>query len=574
MYFHISNIQITTSIIFKIFRVMDDNSWVNKINIIDSFGVSYNFQIKTKDKFKTTLGALFTILYYLVILILFFQLGEDVYKREKPKVSLNTDIKNYQEVQLSNKNFTYAYRVEDKTGLQVKDRSKFYQKVLYFHYEMVNGTWNNLLEKYLPEFKCSEISYNDERERYFNISLENWNCIDFDNIKLGGNWDGNFVYGLEILTMQCQNGTDQICSSKEEINNFFSPEVQGNRIFYSDLSMEIYPSMDDYEAPLKTHLVNNYELLNMGLIKRNIKTFKSTKMVNDIGWFLPDYLNQELILSTDTTFRDFTFKNPENSFQLFDQFLYLGRKVDTYNRSYYKIQEAIAAVGGFSRILFIILNFIFFYAAQTYRSLFLISNLFNGKEEINICKNKYRPVFNNSNRNNTFNNSEVNRLNFARKDFRKNFLVNLNNFESINKNILRSESKIDVSNISNVKSESKTKIYKNKMVATIVKKNTDKQANIIYYKDYFIYKYFCCIKNNNADLKTHLNMIKDYQSYFSRCLDVFTYFNTLNEFKNLKRMLLSKQERENLEMRKHKIKDKLNITKIESKINRIVKNVT
>ena len=38
--------------------------------------------------------------------------------------------------------------------------------------------------------KCSELPYFIEKQETFNTSLENWNCIDFDDVYLGGNWDG------------------------------------------------------------------------------------------------------------------------------------------------------------------------------------------------------------------------------------------------------------------------------------------------------------------------------------------------------------------------------------------------
>jgi hypothetical protein len=567
---------------------MDDKGWTNTLNKLDSFGVSYNFQINSKDKFKTTLGALFTLIYYLVILILFLELGKDVYERTKPKVSLNTDIKDYQAVQLSNKNFTYGYRVEDNDGLQLIEDTKFQQKVLFFQYEIKNGSWNNLIFQYLPRKKCSEIPNYKEKEAYFNISLESWNCIDFDNITLGGNWDGNFVYGLEIKTEQCQNDTSSnvICSSQEEIKNYFSPEGQGRRIFYSDLSMEVYPSMDDYNAPLKTHLVNNYELLNIGLNKRNVKTYKSTQMINDIGWFFPDYLTQDLIISTETIFHDFTFKS-EKSIQLFNQYLYLGRKVDTYNRSYYKIQEALAAVGGFSRILFIFLSLFFNYAAQTYRSLFLLSNLFyeNENEEIKKTDNKNLNITvtnNNLNSNNACNNSDLNRLNLFNNEFnRKKFLVNstnMTNMESKNKFVMRTEGKTDNnnSNLVNIKSENnniKNKneiVNKKKVFETDVQINSIKKPVKILFLDFFKAKY-CCIKNKNQNVNNTLIMIKDYQSYFSRCLDILTYFKIQNEFRNFKHILLDEQQRDMIEVQNHnKIYEKFgrNISLDVSKLNK------
>lgn len=562
---------------------MEEKSWVNTLSQVDSFGIGYNFQINTKDKFKTTLGAMLTIIYYLVILILFLELGEEVYKRKKPKVSLNTDIAPYQEVRLSNQNFTYAYRVEDNDGIQIIDDSKFKQQVKYFHYRIINGTWESVVQKILPRKRCPEIENYKDKELYFNISLENWNCIDFDNITLGGNWDGNFVHGIEIGTLQCENATDlnggsqltKFCASQEEIRQMFSPEAQNKRIFYSTLSAEVYPSMDDYDAPLKTHLINNYELLNIGLTKRNIKTYKSTQMVNDVGWFFPEYLNQDSIVSTDTVFHDFTFKS-EKAIHLFDQFLYLGRKVDTYNRSYYKIQEAVAAVGGFSRILFILLNLMYFYAGQTYRNLYLLSNLFyESEDEINNdfktknFENKIRNVTNNcnSNSNNICYNSEFNRINLFDHNLeikKKKFIVNSNNIEIKRK--IESEIKMNLNNLENIKRENKTVIKKFSSLTNQMNFPSRKYVRI-FYMDYFIAKYFC-IKNRNFNVNKHLEMIKEYKKYFSQCLDILTYFKIQNEFKNIKEMLLDEQQREMIESQNHK----LNYSIIKSKFSEYKEN--
>jgi hypothetical protein len=115
----------------------------------------------------------------------------------------------------------------------------------------------------MPNRKCKDLPYTQEKEQTFNISLESWYCLDFDNVTLGGNWDGNFVYGFEIFTKQCDENKN--CSSDEEIKNFFSTPDDPERLFYSDLSLDVYPSMDNFESPLKTNLVNRYEILSLSL---------------------------------------------------------------------------------------------------------------------------------------------------------------------------------------------------------------------------------------------------------------------------------------------------------------------
>ena len=78
-----------------------------------------------------------------------------------------------------------------------------------------------------------------------------------------------------------------------------SPDNNTARIFYSDLTLEVNPSMDNFETPLKSNLATRYDVLNLGLSKRKITTFKLTSIVNDIGWLLSD-IQEESFYSIDT----------------------------------------------------------------------------------------------------------------------------------------------------------------------------------------------------------------------------------------------------------------------------------
>ena len=80
---------------------------------IDVFGIGYNFQVNGRDKFKTLSGVIMTIFYAIIFSALFMGFGIDLYQRKRPKVSSNTKIQDFEEIPLSNKNFTYAYRIED-----------------------------------------------------------------------------------------------------------------------------------------------------------------------------------------------------------------------------------------------------------------------------------------------------------------------------------------------------------------------------------------------------------------------------------------------------------------------------
>jgi hypothetical protein len=363
-------------------KIAKDNSFFKKLDI---FGISYNFLVNGNTKFKTNTGAMITIIYSLILCTLFMGFGVDLYERKRPKVSFNSQLEAYKEIKLTNQNFTYAYRIEDKDGLMKIDEKKIIQQVLYYHYVIENGGWKKKFEKILPNKRCSELTYTKEKEKAFDISLEKSFCIDFDNMIMGGNWDGNFVYGILIYTNQCKSEKGIICDSREEIKNLISPENSTNAVFYSDLSLEVDPSMDNFETPLKTSFVNRYELLNLGLSKRKVQTFKATTIVNDQGWLLSD-IYEETVLSSDSIFPDFTLKDIWGQDLLYTQLIYYGRKQETYFRNYTKIQEVFAHIGGFSKLFYIVISSLYTITLDAYRNLYLISNIPVEVEKLQILQ--------------------------------------------------------------------------------------------------------------------------------------------------------------------------------------------
>lgn len=596
--------------------------FLNAVSSIDSFGINFNFQVNGNEKLKTASGAMITIIYVIILVGLFMGFGIDLYERKKPKVSLNTDAKEYSEVKLSNKNFTYAFRLEDKWGQKIDDKSKVYNEIGYIHSVNENGTWNQYSEKKLPITNCSELPFTKMKEEYYNISLKDWNCINFDNLTLGGNWDGNFVYGLIIYTKQCTNDTNRICSSKEDIKKIISLDDEPSALFYSDLSLEIFPRMQEIDSPLKTNFVNRYEILNLGLYKRKVQTYKITNMVNDVGWFFPEIKNEDSIVSSDFVLSDFTFKPTWTIDILYTQIIYLGRKIDTYNRSYVKIQEVFASIGGFSRICFFLINCLYRYLADTNRSLYLLSNIsFEYQESNQNNVNDVRSIhFNKCSSFAKLDNSLDANFEIKTKEKQDKKILNkiklpplktdslynsksslkmvqldFDQFNNISNNkILKNEENLDVNlpisensdsifkkcsiskyrsnnTFNNINAPHNT--IKNKLneklpissTTTMKKLNkflnskSEERNESVNFID-LIKKKICCLKLNKKGNFYKINNYSQCKLYLNKYLDILNYFKFLNEFKNLKKLLLDKSERQKLKLNKPIIKDKLDIS--------------
>jgi hypothetical protein len=277
------------------------------LNQLDIFGTEFSFLIDGNRTYKTSTGAWITLFYILIVLGLFFGFGIDLYQRKNPKVSMSSVNLPYEPVKLSNQNFTYAYRIEDIDRIMQLDESIALLKVYYKMYEVVNGSWVPLRDSVIPAKRCYDLPGYEEKEKIFNISLQSWFCVDFDNKTWGGNWDGNFVNLYQINVEVCTNSTsNNTCATKEEIISKFSNDKTGGNLFFSDLSLYVQPALNNYEKPIATTLVNNYQMLNLDITKRKIQTYRITAIDNDVGWFFEDIIH-EYVINTNDILTDFSF---------------------------------------------------------------------------------------------------------------------------------------------------------------------------------------------------------------------------------------------------------------------------
>ena len=515
---------------------------------IDFFGLSYNFNIDGEETHKTNSGAFFTIFYFVIIIGLFFGFGVDLYQRKRPKVSNSNKIVDYQETMLSNNNFTFAFRVEDRTGAMIQNDSIVSLELTYFYYIMgKDGAWKSIFSDILPFKKCGEFNLTKEKEVFYNISLASWYCVDFDNFKIGGNWDGNFVYGLIVNTKQCQYSKNKTCLKEDDLKLSFQDELTGSNYFYSFLYMEALPEMDNFEKPINTHLINKYDLLNLKLTKRSIHFYKQVTAENDKGWFISDLENLNYY-SSDSIISDFSLKEEFSQDVLYTHLIYLRNKIDIYNRSYTKIQEVIANIGGFTKIFFSILSYIYLYLGKVLKNTFLIKKIESGVyEDYEFKRNEEKINMSSSinklnlkeNFNNTFNKNHNNIFPHFRVDLPQNspnILISKNN-------VLLKE------NVINPIKQFKINFFekKNDPVIYLKKINYQNNNNISSRKilnqdehkfnllNLSFFRNFC--KKRQALENLHYKLFYKFTAYFEGNTDIIHYMKMCIEFQNMKKIL-------------------------------------
>jgi hypothetical protein len=315
-------------------------------------------------------------------------------------------------------------------------------------------------------------------------------------------WDGNFVNLFQINVEVCMNSTsNNTCSTKEKIQNKFQNDKSGGNLFFSDLSLFVQPSLNDYEKPIATTLVNSYQMLNLDITKRKIQTYKITAIDNDVGWFFEDF-KYEYVINTNDILTDFSFKDRWTQPVLYNSFQYMRKKVETYRRSYIKIQEVFAAIGGFSKFFYTVLLLIFNKVRRAYNNLILMDYIPFNEDSLKDRKAQ-------------FSLDQVDKRIFT------------NNFISQN-----------VTTKPIVANKPETVPLKSKFT----------------YCDYLCHS--VCKKKGKAALAyKKLDNFNKYKAYFLKKLDITSYFDIHHKLSLLKKILLSKDNRFMIKFIKLKLKN-------------------
>ena len=497
------------------------------------FGLKFELLKDGQKILKTRTGAKFTFLYFIIILGMFFFFGIDLYLRKNPKVSVNNIVSDdYENLYLNNSNATLAFRIENING-QFYDNNTILQGFnLTIQSLKLNslGQWLLLNETPVQLIMCTDLSNIDEIQENYNRDLTSWYCIDFDDIKyLGGNWDGNFIRFLQIDVLQCTNSTfnNNSCAPLDIIKTEINNDVTHNQLFFSYLFMRGIAKVSNVSYPIATTLSNIYDSLDVRVTKRKYQTYKQIQLDSDNGWIFPQ-IDKSIVYCIDNEISDFVLKDAENNNLLHRMTIYFGKNKDSYSRSFMKIQEVIAQIGGFSKFLNILLIMIYEKIGSLikYKKIMKkirLSNsqiLPNNPIHISIKEDLQKDVYNNVNKSNISNEKQKNEENFS----------------SIQKRI----ELLDLKKLFSFNDELKISI------------------------SFQLYLKSLCMKMNDSQ-KTIIDDFNKNKEYLENILDVVTIVKFYKEFQFLKEIILNENQILALNLIKPKFSNEENNKKISQK---------
>ena len=325
------------------------------LNQIDIFGIDFKLNLKGKETFNTLIGGIFSIFVFITIIILSWYFGKDIYLKKSPVYLPKILYSNETPMITINSTspFLFAIHVEDGYGKPMLNES-------YFHYSLYYDVYSTDIETGIITFeeekifnleKCNTSHY--KNETLYGKGLKNYYCTNMEGLTLGGDWKALKIAIFYFYVMKCYpdyaKEKNITCATKKELMNL--PTVYVSYFLFDNL---LDPT--NFENPIEEIQSYNFHILDLFTVYPQYKFYYSmSSLETDQGFFFEDVHRSEF-LSYEKLESDNNFNLDPTSFMEIS--FYLSKRNPLHIRSYIKIPDVVAQVGG---ILSLFLPFIEFF---------------------------------------------------------------------------------------------------------------------------------------------------------------------------------------------------------------------
>ncbi len=328
------------------------------IKSIDQIGKSFTFNIEGSVTFRTPVGGVFSILIGMGIILLTWYFGKDIYRNEKPNFLMNEDfLVKFPFVNKTNeKRFRFAFRMELIDGTTVDNPKYFEYGVTLKEYKITRkGEITLQKNRQIQSGKCNTSHY--DNQTLYNEHLYNYYCPENHSYVFGGSWNDEVIIIPEGYVKRCDDETEEKykikCADKDD------PFFKENYFFFSYILTKNLVNPKNKDNPIKESYHYYYSGLNINEVKtlRYRVHYAISKMLTDEGWIFIHYQNKDFI-EFENLYTEFTSQYKKKHFVAVIQF-FTSRIHRHYLRSYIKIPDLIAIIGGFLVLFMNLFHLIF-----------------------------------------------------------------------------------------------------------------------------------------------------------------------------------------------------------------------
>ena len=368
----------------------------NFLRIFDFYGAEFHWYFEYKPKYYTFSGGIFTILSFILYIIVFIMFGLEDFKRTNPISNIsNIPPLFHKTIQFGKQNLYLPWRIMDYNKKFIDFDGILFPKIYYFTNKFNEQTGiMETFHKMLNYTLCNETSMKYLGNNFLiDIPLNDLYCIEMDNINMGGSWDSDFVNYIHLDLNLCKDGIDYDesninCTSTKFVNSIYD---EGNNWFFELL----YPSVQfqplNKTMPFLVLYTPYYYGLSINSNKVDRIYLQEHIFEDEKGWIFNKITNISY-WGVSTIKSDFYAKGDRDVFKygstsrLYSLKLYIDFSTMLYSRKYKKIFEIISELFP----IFKIISSFFSYIAFTFKKSEIAKKLneYIIISEINSIKNQ------------------------------------------------------------------------------------------------------------------------------------------------------------------------------------------
>ena len=517
------------------------------LEYIDLFGSTCHFYIDKRPKYYTAYGGIMSILSIIAYIVLFILLCHDDFAREIPTTTTSSiPSSGFRRIKPKEEKIWIPWRIINYAHEYVNHTNILYPVISYRHGEKIpNTTIVPLTDKIIPYKLCNETSmkFVDKNTFLIDYPIDQFYCIDMDDLYLGGGWDNNFLYFISLDLYLCENGidyneTDPKCTSFEKLrklmgnNNswifqFLYPLVQFQPSNIEHPGIILYKTgffhLSRWTNKLhRIYLQENVINDDLGWIRKTPKntSFWGISSISGDSYYIG---NQRDLMSEGSTSRLYSFK------------IYLDMGIIYSTRRYKKIFELLIDTLPILSLLFSTFKTFtrFFKSASTNQK--LVELLFENKTK---KIDKFQVMINRLRSQNNFQSPIIYGKNLGKKCLENlhkeanSHLKLLSNNYAKNNNLLNKKI---------VNSEGNSNFFANFNFNNKNSKHSRTQTKILFPYKYYLYSFFLKTININKCKKILSSQYIQVYSYLSQLIDLNSYLSLQKQFGLLKKSLLNEQ---------------------------------
>ena len=331
------------------------NKLLNIIKSIDAVGKGTSLTYNGSNIIKTYFGGVLTLIIAILMSASVIFFSRELFQRKSPLST--TSQRAVLEDSIKVKEFPIMFTVSDGSTLSIHNNPSFKREVEIkgILHELLHPDSEVKLKRYKFNFKdcnMSEFGENGLKMNELALDIEEKLCIDYNSLidfegnkptkdlifnDALGNRGSSFII---IYFKACNENSDPGCLDSIKKRGGFKVNI-----FF----LETFLDLSNYSDPVNyRYVVKNFDV-SIGLYVRQFVTFQWHHLETDDGWIFENIYSNKFI-QTESIVRAVSSYNHTNRY-LFSFILQTSLLRTVTSRSYLKVPELLANLGGFFKII-------------------------------------------------------------------------------------------------------------------------------------------------------------------------------------------------------------------------------